>query len=563
MKFKKFLLEIFLLILISIYAFIINYHFGFLGFNYIDSFQHIAGGKLVLEGNLPFKDYWIANSGPLMDFLQSFFFRIFDISWKSLVLNASFFNILITLNTYFFCKLLNLSNLNKITLSICAATIMYPSSGTPLIDYHAIIMSMIGLTYFLFFLKKKDYFYLSFTPGFFILALFFKQVPSVYIALIIFLISINYYFYKDKKIIYSQLIGSIFFIIFFSLIIKSLGIKFIDIYEQYLFMPLFEYNYRINNFDTSFFSTSQKVRYVIFLIIPSIIIFYSKLKNKFKNDDDMLNLFLLFGLFFTSIIHESYTWNQATTLGLFPFIGALIIKQLDEKNKILLYLFYFLNLVLIFRLSINNFYYLLFLLIPFFIFKTNLNFFKYKMNFLLLFYIIFTTLIYYDKLINSIKWLDIYNPNWKKNSIDAALLDKKLNGLKWISNDPNTNEEFLKVKQNLEYIKDNIKDVNFIIITHYQIYNMILETKNFSPVKYWWADSSYPISNNKLKKKFNDFFIKKIKDNNIEKLIVLDDVTSENFDIKNFEWTSKCVSLKKEASNEFRKVYEINKICLN
>ena len=116
MKFKKFLLEIFLLILISIYAFIINYHFGFLGFNYIDSFQHIAGGKLVLEGNLPFKDYWIANSGPLMDFLQSFFFRIFDISWKSLVLNASFFNILITLNTYFFCKLLNLSNLNKITL---------------------------------------------------------------------------------------------------------------------------------------------------------------------------------------------------------------------------------------------------------------------------------------------------------------------------------------------------------------------------------------------------------------------------------------------------------------
>ena len=43
MKSKKFLLEIFLLIFISIYAFLINYHFGFLGFNYIDSLKHIAG----------------------------------------------------------------------------------------------------------------------------------------------------------------------------------------------------------------------------------------------------------------------------------------------------------------------------------------------------------------------------------------------------------------------------------------------------------------------------------------------------------------------------------------
>ena len=559
MKSKKFILEIFLLIFISIYAFLINYHFGFLGFNYIDSFQHIAGGKLVLEGNIPFKDYWISNSGPLMDFLQSFFFRIFDISWKTLVLNASIFNILFTINTYFFCKLLGLNNLNKITLSLCAATIMYPTSGTPLIDYHAIIMSMIGLTYFLFFLKKKNYFYLSFTPSFFILALFFKQVPSAYVAFIIFLISIN--FYKEKKIIYSQIIGSMFFVIFFSLIIKFLGIKFIDIYEQYFIMPLFEFDYRLNTFDTSFFSTSQKVRYVVFLIIPSIIIFYSKLKNKFKNDDDKLNLILLFGLFFTSIIHESYTWNQATTLGLLPFIGALIIKELDEKNKILLYLFYFLNLVLIFRLSINNFYFLLFLLIPFFIFKTKLNFFKYKINFLILLYIILTTFIYYDKLINSRRWLDIYNPNWKKNLIDAVVLDKKLNGLKWISNDPNTKEEFLKTKQNLKYIKENLKDGNFIIITHYQIYNMILETKNFSPVKYWWADSSYPISNKKLSKKFNDFFIQKIKDNNIKKLIVLSDVINGNFDIKNFDWASKCISLDNKVSNDFRKVYIINKTC--
>ncbi len=555
--------ELITILFLIIYSFAINYFYGFQGFNYIDSFQHIAGGKLVLEGNLPFKDYWMTNSGPLMDFLQGIFFKILGISWNTLVLNASFFNVLFTLNTYFFCTLLDLNNLNKFTLSLCAATIMYPTSGTPLVDYHAIITSMIGLTYFLFFFKKRNFFYLSLTPVFFILALFFKQVPSFYIALIIFCISIFSYFYKDKKVLYSQLIGSLFFITFFLIIIKFLGIKFIDIYEQYFLMPLNEYNFREKTFDTSIFSTSQKIRYVIFLIIPSIIIFFSKLKEQFKNDDDKLYFFLIFGLFCTSIIHESYTWNQATTLGFLPFIAALIIKLLDTKNKILIYLFYFLNLGLILRLTSSDFYYLILLLIPIFIFKTKLNFFKPKINFLILFYITLTTLIYYDKLIDTRKWHDIYNPNWKQSSIDAGLLDKKLNGLRWISNNPDTKEEFLKTKKNIKYIKENLNDENFIIITHYQIYNMILDVKNFSPVKYWWADSSYPISNEKLNNKFNNLFIYKIKENNIKRVIILDDAVIGDFDIQNFNWLLKCSTLEKGASSNFRIVYKINKPCLN
>ena len=559
---KKNLVPITIFFLI-IYSFTINYFYGFQGFNYIDSFQHIAGGKLVLEGNIPFKDYWMTNSGPLMDFIQGFFFKVLGISWNTLVLNASFFNILFTLNTYFFCKLLDLNNLNRFILSLCAATIMYPTSGTPLVDYHAIITSMIGLTYFLFFLKKKNYFYLSLTPSFFILAFFFKQVPSFYIAIIIFFITIISFFNNDKKVLYSQVIGSLFFITFFIIIIKFLGINLIDIYEQYLVMPLTEYNFREKTFDTSIFSTSQKVRYVIFLIIPSIIIFFSKLKEKFENDDDKLIFFLLFSLFCTSIIHESYTWNQATTLGLFPFIAALIIKLLDAKNKILLYLFYFLNLGLILRLASNDIYFLILLLVLIFIFITKSDFFKPKINFLVLFYIILTTLIYYDKLIDTRKWHDIYNPNWKQSSIDAGLIDKKLNGLRWVSNNPNTKEEFLKTKKNLKYIKEYLNDENFIIITHYQIYNMILGVKNFSPVKYWWANSSYPISNKKLNKKFNNLFTYKIKENNIKRIIILDDAKIGNFDIQNFNWLSTCSTLEKETSSNFRIVYKINKSCLN
>tara|TARA_E500000178_G_scaffold205884_1_gene203402 strand:+ start:2221 stop:3915 length:1695 start_codon:yes stop_codon:yes gene_type:complete len=556
-------LELIVILFLITYSFSINFYYGFQGFNYVDSFQHIAGGKLVLEGNIPFKDYWMTNSGPMMDFVQSFFFKVAGISWNSLVLNASFFNILFTLNTYFFCKLLNLDNIFKFTLSLCAATIMYPTSGTPLVDYHAIITSMIGLTYFLFFLKKKNYFYLGFTPIFFIIALFFKQVPSFYIALIIFFLSITLYFYQDKKVLYSQIIGSFFAVLFSILFIKFVGIKLIDIYEQYFLMPLFEYNIREKTFDTSFFSTSQKIRYVIFLIIPSIIILYLKLKEKFINKDDRLNLFLLFGLFFTSVIHESYTWNQATTLGFLPFISALIVKLLNDKNKIITYLFYFLSFGLILRLASKDLFYLILLLVPFFIFKTKLNFFKNKVNLLVVLYTLLTTLIYYDKLISTRKWQDIYNPEWKKSYINAALLDKKLKGLRWISNNPNTKEEFLKTKKNLKYIKDSLTNEKFIIITHYQIYNMILGVKNFSPAKYWWADSSYPITNKKLNKKFNNLFINKIKNNDIEKIIVLDDVVIGDFDITNFDWLVKCSSIEKEASSNFRIVYKINKLCLN
>jgi hypothetical protein len=112
-------------------------------------------------------------------------------------------------------------------------------------------------------------------------------------------------------------------------------------------------------------------------------------------------------------------------------------------------------------------------------------------------------------------------------------------------------------------LKNNSNEGNYILITHYQIYNMILNTKNYSPVKYWWLDSSYPNSNIKLKKKFDSFFINQIKKNNITKIIVLEDAVIGNFDIKNFKWLKKCVLIEKEASSNFRIVYKINQICIN
>ena len=553
------------ILILIIYSFFINHYYGFQGFNYVDSFQHITGGKKILEGSLPFKDYWMTNSGPLMDLMQAFYFKFFGISWNSLVLNASIFNVIFTLNTYFFCKLLNTDNLSKIFLPLCAATIMYPSSGTPLIDYHSIIVSMVGLTYFLYFLNKKNFFLLGFTPFFFVIALFFKQVPSFYIALIILAISLFLLFKKEKKVFFSQIIGSLIIIILSLILFNFLDIKIINIYEQYIVMPLSEYSFREENFDTSLFSSSQKIRYVVFLLIPFIFILFNKLKNK-KINNNLLNLLLITGLFMTAIIHESYTWNQATTLGLLPFISAILIKLSNNKSKLIEYFFYTLILGLILRLIFSELYFLYivsFLFVFYFIFKNKLNSIAPRINLLIIFYSILTTMIYYDKLIDSRRWQDIYDPNWKKNSLDAGKIDVKLKKIKWISNNPNTKEEFVKVQKNLTYLKNNSNEGNYILITHYQIYNMILNSKNYSPVKYWWLDSSYPNSNIKLKKKFDSFFINQIKKNNITKIIVLEDAVIGNFDIKNFEWLNKCILIEKEASSNFRIVYKINQICIN
>ena len=91
---------------------------------------------------------------------------------------------------------------------------------------------------------------------------------------------------------------------------------------------------------------------------------------------------------------------------------------------------------------------------------------------------------------------------------------------------------------------------------------MILNNKNFSPVKYWWKNSSYPVNNLKLKKKFDSFFIDKINQNNIKKLIILDDTSiHDSFNISDFNWIKNCSYLDKDKSSKQKTIIIINSKC--
>ena len=78
----------------------INQHYGYIGVHPIDTFMFFDSGYRTLNGYFPFKDYWVI-TGPLIDIIQSIFFKIFGVSWFSYVLHASVFNFIIVFATFY------------------------------------------------------------------------------------------------------------------------------------------------------------------------------------------------------------------------------------------------------------------------------------------------------------------------------------------------------------------------------------------------------------------------------------------------------------------------------
>ena len=60
-------------IFLGFFAFFINYYYGFIGLMPMDNTVLYNGGYKVLNGFIPFKDYWLV-TGPLLDYLNAMFF---------------------------------------------------------------------------------------------------------------------------------------------------------------------------------------------------------------------------------------------------------------------------------------------------------------------------------------------------------------------------------------------------------------------------------------------------------------------------------------------------------
>ena len=89
------------ILFLTFFSIFFNQYYGYIGILPIDSFLIFNSGFDLMNGYLPFKDYWTIKE-PFIDLLQATFFKIIGVSWFAYVLHASIFNFIITISTYFF-----------------------------------------------------------------------------------------------------------------------------------------------------------------------------------------------------------------------------------------------------------------------------------------------------------------------------------------------------------------------------------------------------------------------------------------------------------------------------
>ena len=144
-----------LYIVLIIFSFLVNFYYSSFGVEPMDSFVLFNGGFKVLNGLTPFKDYWLV-TGPLMDYLNAFFFKIFDVSWTSYIIHSSLTNSLITILIFTLFKTLGLHKIYNLIYTLMFSLLMYPSVGVPFVDHHATIFVLSAFCLFIFGVKKKN-----------------------------------------------------------------------------------------------------------------------------------------------------------------------------------------------------------------------------------------------------------------------------------------------------------------------------------------------------------------------------------------------------------------------
>jgi len=278
--FKKYLPVFFL----SIFAFFINYHYGFVGIMPMDNLVLYNGGYKVLNGYVPFTDYWLV-TGPLLDYLNAFIFYINGVSWKSYVIHASFFNLIISTATYILFRNLGLNKKFSLFYSLSFSLLFYPVVGTPFVDHHSTIFLILSFYFFILAVKNNKYNYLIIVPFLFCLSFLSKQTPAAYgLIAITPLIMLFLFDSREKiKILSSLAIGSLISILFLLSFFYLTKINVSNFYDQYMLFAKTIGDYRYGIYDFSLIDVFLKFKFINILIIILSIILVTLFKKKKKS----------------------------------------------------------------------------------------------------------------------------------------------------------------------------------------------------------------------------------------------------------------------------------------
>ncbi|MDB3888443.1 hypothetical protein N9341_02775 [Candidatus Pelagibacter sp.] len=547
--------KIIFIILISLISFYVNFYFGHQGLMPLDDLQNFNSGHRILKGDFPFRDYY-SITGPILDIWQSYFYKIFGSNWQSLIIHASTLNCIYSLSIFFFLNRLNIKQIDSFFFSISAGLLMYPPAGSPTVEHSSLILSTIAFFYFIIGLKEKNNLFLILSIIIFTISFFTKQVPTAYFVILSIIIYFSQIFNKINIFNFILLIiSSLFSVLFIIIYFKFNDVLLSEIYNQYFLIAssLGENRFSNLNFDI-FYNKISKIFFVLFLIIPTL--YLSLVKRKISS------FLVIFGISLILIIYEIHSNNQPITFGLLPVTIALFYYFHIDENLNSSFIRYFFWLITtycfyrILRFEIN--YLIIFVLIIFFEFRKNIS-----LRYLIIIYLFISSCFYFEKYVKIRSWDDL-NKDDLKSSFDAGIIDKKLKNLKWKTvyfKNPDLEKKL--IFETLDYLKSLDEDVNYLLITEYQIYNLILDQKDYSPVKYWHLNASYPSKNHPQRNNFEIFFKKKITENKINQIIIDNTAGFKSNNLDEFKWLNKCVVRIDIPNHNYIDIFNIKKNCLN
>ncbi len=509
---------------IFLFGILICQYSGNRGIFPIDSFSHYDSGYRILNGEHPFRDYWIV-SGFFIDYVQSFIFFLFGTSWQVYLLNASILNGLISLLIYKLFNKLKLDFRLSFFYAICFAILAYPSSGTPFVDHHSALLSLVAIIFLILALEKNKLFYWSLVPIFLFFAFLSKQVPAAYILLSVLILMVVHLLHQKKKDIIKILITLFFtsislivlLIVFFELTDVNLD----SFITQYLLYPstIGEGRFKNINYDLKNVFLNFKFIYIalFFLAFITYKILKSKNKNLFKKL--YFKIFLINILLFLSLAqHIIFTTNQIFIFFLIPLVLGFAHNGLNNLNL------------------------------------------RYKkfLSFTLIFLTLGTTLKYHYRFNVERKFHELNNVQFSQ-AIEAKELNKKFTGLKWITpnfvNNKNINSEIRFLKKFQEILL--LDKTNKIVLTNFSFFSVITKD-NVSGYSRWYPgnSSAFPTKESKYAINFKNFIVSIIQKKKIQTIYILPDIGEKNL-IHYID--PKCLN-RKELEKEIIK-YEINNKC--
>ena len=503
--------------LLGTFSFLINYHYGFIGMMPMDNTVLFNGGYRVLNGYVPFSDYWLV-TGPLLDYLNAIFFKLLGVSWNSFIIHSSLINLALAVTSYFLFLNLKLSNFLSLFYSAQIAVLFYSVVCTPFVDHHSTFFLILAFYTFIFFINNSNYNLILLIPFFLLLAFLCKQTPSVYGIISLFFLIIFYCLIDKanyKKIIRNSIIGSIASIIILLFFFIITDIKLSNFFQQYIFFASSIGGDRLSLYDFSLINEISDYKFIyffIFLILALLIKFKIK---KILNKKSLLIISSSLILSLILIFHQMITLNQNFIFFIIPFLCGIFHSFFNQKilSK---YFLYFAILICFFAVA------------------------KYHIRF------------NEERKFNELERVDI------SKAVDASILDNKLKGLKWITylNPNNPKAELENLKEVMSILRDEKNQK--IIITEYQVIAPILNIYDNSPNQWHHPSVSFPLKGNKYFTSYKNFFIENIKKNEIKFIY---ETREDDLTITELILNSECFYNKKERLNKMLIKLEINYSC--